>query len=161
MCTYPCPPSYFQEYIPRGLVFTEKPGAPVGGMLEISYACMATNPLEQAKTSVNAWLLLLVQLSPKWKGNPAHVYIVFFYLFYGKIFISIILKNRFIVNKKIKFRISLVAQWLRIHLPMWGTWVQSLIQEYSTCHEATKLIYLNYWALTLEPSSCNYYTWVP
>ena len=31
-----------------------KPRAPVGGMLEISYACMATNPLQQAKMSVNA-----------------------------------------------------------------------------------------------------------
>ena len=33
---------------------------------------------------------------------------------------------------------SLVAQWIRIHLPMQGTWVQSLVQEDSTCHKATK-----------------------
>ena len=26
-------------------------------------------------------------------------------------------------------RASLVVQWLRIHLPMQGTWVQSLVQE--------------------------------
>ena len=33
---------------------------------------------------------------------------------------------------------SLVAQWLRIHLPMQGTRVQFLVQEDSTCHGATK-----------------------
>ena len=27
---------------------------------------------------------------------------------------------------------SLVVQWIRIHLPMQGTWVQSLIREVST-----------------------------
>ena len=35
-------------------------------------------------------------------------------------------------------RISLVVEWLRIHLPMQGTWVWSLVQEDSTCREATK-----------------------
>ena len=28
---------------------------------------------------------------------------------------------------------SLVVQWLRIHLPMQGTWVQSLVWEDPTC----------------------------
>ena len=32
----------------------------------------------------------------------------------------------------------LVAQWLRIHLPMEGTQVQALVQEDPTCHGATK-----------------------
>ena len=32
---------------------------------------------------------------------------------------------------------SLVAQWL-IHLPMQGTWVQSLVQEDTTCDGAIK-----------------------
>ena len=31
---------------------------------------------------------------------------------------------------------SLVVQWLRIHLPMKGTQVQSLVQEDPTCHKA-------------------------
>ena len=35
----------------------------------------------------------------------------------------------------------LVAQWIRIHLPMQGTQVQSLIQENSTCHRATKPVH--------------------
>ena len=33
---------------------------------------------------------------------------------------------------------SLVVQWLRIRLPMQGMWVQSLVQEDSSCHKATK-----------------------
>ena len=33
---------------------------------------------------------------------------------------------------------SLVVQWLRIHLPMQGIWVQSLVQEGPICHGATK-----------------------
>ena len=34
-------------------------------------------------------------------------------------------------------RTSLVVQWLRIRLPMQGTWVRSLIRGYPTCYEAT------------------------
>ena len=39
---------------------------------------------------------------------------------------------------------SLVAQWLRIHLPMQGTWVQALVREDPTCHRATKPLCHNY-----------------
>ena len=35
-------------------------------------------------------------------------------------------------------RTSLVAQWLRIHLPMQGTRVQALVREDPTWHRATK-----------------------
>ncbi|KAJ8798250.1 hypothetical protein J1605_001375 [Eschrichtius robustus] len=35
-------------------------------------------------------------------------------------------------------RASLVAQWLRIRLPIQGTRVQALVQEDPTCHGATK-----------------------
>ena len=50
---------------------------------------------------------------------------------------------------------SLVAQWLRIRLPMQGTQVRALVQEAPTCHRATKPVHHNYWARTLEPSSHN------
>ena len=33
---------------------------------------------------------------------------------------------------------SLVVQWLRIHLPVQGTQVQSLVREDPTCHRAAK-----------------------
>ena len=33
---------------------------------------------------------------------------------------------------------SLVAQWLRTHLSMQGTWILSLVQEDPTCCRATK-----------------------
>ena len=39
---------------------------------------------------------------------------------------------------------SLVAQWLRIHLPMQGTRVQALVREDPTCLGATKPVGHNY-----------------
>ena len=53
-------------------------------------------------------------------------------------------------------RASLVAQWLRIHLPMQGTWVRSLAWEDPTCHGATKPVRHNYWACTLEPVTLHW-----
>ena len=51
---------------------------------------------------------------------------------------------------------SLVAQWLRIRLPMQGTRVQALVWDGPTCRRATKPVRHNYWACTLEPTSHNY-----
>ena len=39
---------------------------------------------------------------------------------------------------------SLVAQRLRIRLPMQGTWVRALVREDPTCHGATKPVRHNY-----------------
>ena len=39
---------------------------------------------------------------------------------------------------------SLLAQWLRIRLPMQGTWVRALVREDPTCHGATKPVCHNY-----------------
>ena len=39
---------------------------------------------------------------------------------------------------------SLVAQWLRIRLPMQGTRVRALVQEDPTCRGATKPVRHNY-----------------
>jgi len=48
-----------------------------------------------------------------------------------------------------------VVQWLRIHLPMQGTRVQS-IQEDPTCHRAPKPMCHSYCSpCTLEPMLCN------
>ena len=41
---------------------------------------------------------------------------------------------------------SLVAQCLRIHLPMQGTWVRALVREDPTGRGATKPMSHNYWA---------------
>ena len=41
---------------------------------------------------------------------------------------------------------SLVAQWLRICLPVQGTRVRALVQEDPTCHGAPKPVRHNYWA---------------
>ena len=41
---------------------------------------------------------------------------------------------------------SLVAQWLKIHLPTQETQVRALVQEDPTCRGATKPVHHNYWA---------------
>ena len=52
-------------------------------------------------------------------------------------------------------RASLVAQWLRIRLPIQGTRVRSLARE--ECCGATKPVCHNYWACAVEPASHNYW----
>ena len=47
-------------------------------------------------------------------------------------------------NIKIHFWASLVAQWLRIRLPMQGARVTSLVREDPTCRRATKPVRHNY-----------------
>ena len=59
------------------------------------------------------------------------------------------------------FWTSLVVQWLRIRLPMQGTWVQALVWEDPTYCGATKPVCHNYWACALEPVSHNYWARAP
>ena len=47
-------------------------------------------------------------------------------------------------QRKAKTRAFLVAQWLRIRLPMQGTRVRALVWEDPTCHGATKPVHHNY-----------------
>ena len=56
---------------------------------------------------------------------------------------------------------SLVAQWLRIYLPMQGTRVQALVRDDPICRGATKPMCHNYWACALEPVSHNYWACMP
>ena len=52
--------------------------------------------------------------------------------------------NRKEYEKEYIYGTSLVVQWLRICLPMQGTWVRSLVWEDPTCHGATKPMHHNY-----------------
>ena len=56
---------------------------------------------------------------------------------------------------------SLVAQWLRIRLPMQATRVRALVREDPTCRGATKPVRHNYWPCALKPASHNYWVQVP
>ena len=58
-------------------------------------------------------------------------------------------------------RTSLVAQWLRIRLPMQGTRVQALVWEDPTCCRATKPVHHSYGACALQPTSHSYWAHVP
>ena len=62
---------------------------------------------------------------------------------------------------KVRAWASLVAQWLRIRLPVQATQVRALVWEDATCRGATKPLCHNYWARALEPSSHNYGACVP
>ena len=64
-------------------------------------------------------------------------------------------------KKNVQNWVSLVAQWLRIRLPMQGTRVRALIREDPTCRGATKPMRHNYWACALEPMSHNYWARAP
>ena len=48
-------------------------------------------------------------------------------------------------------RSSLVVQWLRIHLPVERMWVQYLVWEDPTCHEAAKPAHHDYWDSVVSP----------
>ena len=63
--------------------------------------------------------------------------------------------------KKAVLGASLVAQWLRICLPIQGTWVRALVREDPTCCGTTKPVHHNYWACALEPVSHNYWAHLP
>ena len=52
---------------------------------------------------------------------------------------------------------SLVTQWVKICLPMQGTWVWSLIWEDPTCCRTTKPRSHNHWACAFDPMSLNYW----
>ena len=53
---------------------------------------------------------------------------------------------------------SEVVQWLRVHLLMQGTWVQPLVREDPVCLGVTNPRCHNYWAHTLKPTNCNYWS---
>ena len=65
------------------------------------------------------------------------------------------------LNSEADMRTSLVAQWLRICLPMQGTWVRALVREDPTCPGATKPVHHSYWACALEPVCHNYWGCMP
>ena len=48
------------------------------------------------------------------------------------------------INQKINLRASLVAQRLRIRLPMQGTWVRALVWEDPACRGAAGPVSHNY-----------------
>ena len=64
-------------------------------------------------------------------------------------------------KKKKADRPSLVAWWIRIHFPMQGTQVWSLVQEDSTSLGATMPACHNFWVGSLEPESRSYWAPVP
>ena len=78
---------------------------------------------------------------------------------FPELFSSCKTKNSVLIKKWLSGT-SLVAQWLRICLPMQGTQVQSLDREDPTCCGATKPMHHKHWAWALEPVRHNYWAHV-
>ena len=71
---------------------------------------------------------------------------------------------RLLLKRKVGLRYdwtALVAQWIRIHLPMQGTQVRSLVWDDSTCCGTTTPEGRNDCVHALGPVSCNYWACVP
>ena len=64
--------------------------------------------------------------------------------------------HRYLLYFRDNFRTSLVVQWVRILLPMQGTWIQSLVWKDFTCHRAAKSERPNYGAHRLQPQKPLY-----
>ena len=62
----------------------------------------------------------------------------------------VVIVSQYIQTSNHRIGTSLVAQWLRIRLPMQGTRVRSLVREDPTCCGATKPVCHNYWACVLQ-----------
>ena len=67
-----------------------------------------------------------------------------YYCYYVHLQIRKLKVNQELPESKIMPWASLMAQWLRICLPMQGTWVRALVQEDPTCRGATKPMRHNY-----------------
>ena len=115
--------------------------------------------------------LLIVQMTP-WKVRALNLMVLNMERFYNKRNFTSLQRNLafssqtfllFIKDWNIPKGTSLVAQWLRIRLPIPGTRVRALVWEDPTCRRATKPVHHNYWAHVLqllkpahlEPVLCN------
>ena len=94
-----------------------------------------------------------MDFSDSWDGdNPALVETLFLFGFTSSVTMGWSIFLYYLISKIEKYgkdlrpwaRPSLEVQWLRLHLAMQGTWVQTLVQEDSTCHGATKPTSHNY-----------------
>ena len=100
-----------------------------------------------------------------WEQGLFHKHFLFYFVCVKYKDYNLIVKNNKMkitttIKKKRIWGTSLVAQWLRIRLPMQGTRVRALVREDPTCRGATKPMHHNYWACALEPTSHNYWAHV-
>ena len=102
--------------------------------------------------------LLLSHLCPLYLVTSICYWIIYSFVLLQVIIIPPTSMIRYPLLENISRGTSLVAQWLRIRLPIQGTWVRSLVQEDPICHGATKPMRHNYWACALESVSHNYWS---
>ena len=109
-------------------------------------------PLSQLYTSILNFLLLQMYKLLLFPSNSSSLWCGLFTVFWfsGRSFRKLWFKTL--------LGTSLVAQWLRICLPVQGTGVRALVREDPTRHRAAKPVCHNYWACAVEPTSHNYWS---
>ena len=75
-----------------------------------------------------------------WVSQTIFVFLLFAYIYFPVVLPWCLAKS----FKSAVQRASLVVQWLRICLPMQGTWVRALAREDPTCRGANKPMCHNY-----------------
>ena len=100
--------------------------------MKLKSFCTAKETTNKTKRQPSEWEKIFANESMD-KGLVSKIY---------KQLMQLNIKNK---NNPIKKRAgaSLVAQWLRIHLPMQGTLVQYLVHEDPICRGATKPVFHN------------------
>ena len=102
------------------------------------------------------WMFLIQRIRPGVHRNALNCQILDLNIltcFQSQICVHSELSKLFVKN--VDSRASLVAQWLRVCLPMQGTWVRALVREDPTCRGATGPRHHSYWACALELASHN------
>ena len=77
-----------------------------------------------------------------------------------KCYLSGLAEGAYLARKYLP-RVALVAQRIKIHMPVQGTWVPSFLWKDPTYCEAAGPLHHNYWTRAPEPLSCNYWAHAP
>ena len=114
------------------------------------------NKYKETKRIINTGQKILIQIKAKgcviktWVWGDKIVKIFYLYTHTWEKFLLETTSGCLFVRKLEPFnktsRASLVAQWLRICLPLQGTRVRALVWEDPTCRGATRSVSHNYWA---------------
>ena len=97
-----------------------------------------TDRSEGPRAIMHLKTLCLVFKNPSLKATGKLRFFFFFSVSCPFSLLGVLILLQRLLSRVWLYGTSLVVQWFRIHLPMQGTWVQSLVQEDPTCHGATK-----------------------
>ena len=78
------------------------------------------------------------------------------------LWLTTLMRKHFCILSDLNINVNKICHWKnRIHLPMQGTRVQSLVWEDHTGHGETRPVHPKCWASAPEPTACSYWARVP